>query len=153
MLFKTCCRCKVEKPVEAFSRNRAARDRLQSACRDCHKAYHQKNADALNERKRDYRQKNADALNERKRDYRQKNADAIKERQRVYRQKNAGALNERKRDYRQSLRTGYVRKVTAKMLNVPTSEVTPEQIEIHRASMALKRSARAITSELKKGKP
>ena len=35
---KTCARCKLEKPREAFNRNNAAPDSLHYYCRDCDKA-------------------------------------------------------------------------------------------------------------------
>lgn len=36
---KKCCHCKIEKPVEAFNKNRSANDGLAFECRECMKAY------------------------------------------------------------------------------------------------------------------
>lgn len=142
MLFKTCCRCKVEKPVEAFSRDRRALCGRLSACKDCERAYRQENWTSRKNQKAEYREKNADAIRRQVAAYYQAHKD------------NARAACARQDQKARLLLTDrYVRRVAARMLGVSRADVTPEQIEIHRASMALKRSARAITTELKKGKP
>ena len=38
MFFKTCCKCKQEKPAEQFYANKRMKDGLNTFCIDCHKA-------------------------------------------------------------------------------------------------------------------
>lgn len=42
VMTKKCGKCKVEKPVSAFTSNKSRKDGLNSTCSDCHKQYTQK---------------------------------------------------------------------------------------------------------------
>lgn len=37
---KTCCKCKLELPLDAFNKRKAAKDGLQGICRECWKSYY-----------------------------------------------------------------------------------------------------------------
>lgn len=49
---KICSKCKKEKPVSEFGKNKAKKDGLQAECKECKSAYnklhYQKNAESLN---------------------------------------------------------------------------------------------------------
>jgi len=55
---KTCTRCKVEKPKTEFSKNAAAKDFLQSRCRECNSAHYFENKEAISARDAAYRAAN-----------------------------------------------------------------------------------------------
>jgi len=50
---KTCSQCKIEKPLELFSKNKNHKDGLQALCKTCHSAYYKewklKNRNKVNE--------------------------------------------------------------------------------------------------------
>lgn len=51
---KTCTKCKVEKPFDAFSKRTAAKDGLQSHCKECKLEYQRNNPDRKAVKKRYY---------------------------------------------------------------------------------------------------
>lgn len=51
---KTCTKCDTAKPSAEFSKNRRAKDGLQSHCKACNRAYQQANRDAILEARRPY---------------------------------------------------------------------------------------------------
>jgi hypothetical protein len=91
---KICSKCKVEKSVECYSKNKKTKDGLQSYCKDCKnhqfKQYYQKNLEKL----REYRQENKEKVRERDKKYRQENTEKIKERKKQYYQKNLEKVRE-----------------------------------------------------------
>lgn len=57
---KTCSKCLVSKPFDAFNKDRQKKDGLASHCRDCHALYHQ--TPEAKEKARQHRKANADRI-------------------------------------------------------------------------------------------
>ena len=78
---KSCSKCKVEKPLDEFYRQRAAKDGLTPWCKQCSKNNAKKNytdnAESRREQKRGYRCTNYDTINERRRTHYAENKDTI----------------------------------------------------------------------------
>jgi hypothetical protein len=72
---KQCSRCAEVKPLSGFGRKRAARDGLQSHCKECQSIENRQryamNAEDRRERRRSYYQENAEAQREARRNYHQ----------------------------------------------------------------------------------
>lgn len=124
---KTCMGCKEAKPLEAFSKDRRARDGLVSRCKVCarkrSREYYAANAEKVGERMREYYAANTEKVAERSREYREANREQLAERRREYyaanrehwaeyREANRGQIARRKREslagprdaYRQRMR-------------------------------------------------
>lgn len=57
-MLKTCFSCGIEKPSEAFSRNKNSRDGFKSDCKTCIAAYYQKNYEKIKLQHRKYYEAN-----------------------------------------------------------------------------------------------
>jgi 5-methylcytosine-specific restriction endonuclease McrA len=64
---KTCTKCKAIKPFADFSKNRNAKDGLQGQCKECNRAYGQKNRERISERNKAERLVRGDELRARSR--------------------------------------------------------------------------------------
>jgi hypothetical protein len=75
---KRCPRCGTEKPLDAFSKNKAGRDGLQSSCKDCRKVivknWREKHPERAKQSDDKYRKKHREERREYNRQWRQKNA-------------------------------------------------------------------------------
>jgi hypothetical protein len=89
MKTKICTKCKVERDITEFHKNKNNKDGLTSNCKIC----------AIN-RSKEYREKNLEKVNERYKVYREKNLEKEKERYKEYREKNLEKEIERNKKYR-----------------------------------------------------
>lgn len=109
---KVCSKCKEEKDLTEFGKNKSNKDGHQYYCNDCRRAYRENNKDKIKEqRKREYErnkdryliqakawyENNKDRVRENKRRYRQENKDKIREAQRLYRKRPEVVEREKKR--------------------------------------------------------
>lgn len=97
--YKTCTKCRIEKPVAEFSRDKKRRDGLQYHCKACNRKYVEENAERIAEKQRAYYEENAEYFAEYRREYYRANAEKSNERSRRYRQENAESIAARKREY------------------------------------------------------
>jgi len=74
---KTCYKCKEEKSLGEFSRDKYRRDGLRSYCKDCEKAYRQENKELIYEKNKVYCQENKEAVVKYQKAYQQANKEAI----------------------------------------------------------------------------
>lgn len=76
---KRCPGCGLEKPIEAFSKDRAQRDELQVHCKPCRqvilRTWREKNQDRQKQYDQEYREKHREKRREYNRQWRQKNRD------------------------------------------------------------------------------
>lgn len=76
---KRCPKCKIEKPVDAFSKDKAQRDGFQVHCKPCRKVimkgWRESNPDRQKQSDRKYRETHREARREYNRQWRQKNQD------------------------------------------------------------------------------
>jgi hypothetical protein len=91
-MVKTCTRCKIEKPVTEFSRNKGKKDGLESRCRTCradyNRGYCKANAEKMRERTRKWQEANPDKTRERQRRWFEANLDKERERKHHWKKNN-----------------------------------------------------------------
>ena len=87
---KRCCRCKIEKELDEFSRDKSSKDGLQNKCKICQKQWYQLNKEKkkqyyqLNREKiREYSQLNKEKINQNKNQYYHRNPEKQKARQKL----------------------------------------------------------------------
>lgn len=85
---KTCSKCKIQKPISEYSKNKQNKDGLQSRCKECH-----------NQIRRIYAAKPHRV--KAKREYYEKTIESKKVYDKIYRQKNAQKFAESKKRYEQ----------------------------------------------------
>lgn len=101
---KICTKCKIEKPIEAFFKNKDKKDGLRSNCKECVKAYSKVNAEKIALKNKIYREVNKEKYAEHQKAYYQENRDMILEHVKKYRQENREIVLERKKAYYQTPR-------------------------------------------------
>lgn len=70
---KTCCKCRVPKPVEMFSKGgKARKDGINPSCKDCNREYYLQNRAAVIARISEWQKNNKDAANAKNAAYRAK---------------------------------------------------------------------------------
>jgi hypothetical protein len=73
-MMKVCGKCKKEKPLENFHKNKSG---FKSACKDCRNKYrrghYQENKETVNKKAEEYRKENKEAINKRFKKYYQEN--------------------------------------------------------------------------------
>lgn len=82
---KICRRCKDEKPLTEFGKNKYSKDKLQYECKTC-----------ICERARQYVENNNESVSFRKKEYRLNNKEKISEYNKMYAEKNKETLRERR---------------------------------------------------------
>lgn len=92
---KTCPKCTESKPVDAFGRNRAAYDGLQTWCQVCRRSYHSQNRAEINARVKQRKDRDRDVERRKSQAWRDANREAIREYTRAYRQENIDAIQAR----------------------------------------------------------
>jgi len=85
---KTCSKCKIEKSVEEFHKQKASKDGLYYQCKECakaaNKAHYQANREDLLEYRKAYRQENREEIRGYKKIYYQENRDEVIEKNSAY---------------------------------------------------------------------
>jgi hypothetical protein len=94
---KTCSKCKIEKPLSEFVKDKSKKDGLRSACKECVALYREQNKDKMKEYFALYREQNKDKMKE----YQQQNKDKMKEYNALYREQNKDKIREIKALYYQ----------------------------------------------------
>lgn len=104
---KTCAKCKIEKEVTEFVKNKKNKDRLTYTCKSCSKEYRENNKQRSKEyyknnkeRLKQYYLANKELIKEYKKKYRENNKELIKERRKQYRENNKEHRNEYIRERR-----------------------------------------------------
>lgn len=99
LMTKTCSKCKTEKPVEEFYKNRTRRDGLTYMCQPCHLSVSQRSPGYMKE----YYQRNKDKALEYGRVYREQNRDYIREYKKEHYDSSAKRESDLKKKYGMSL--------------------------------------------------
>lgn len=96
---KTCAKCKIEKELTEFSKDKNSKDNLKYACKKClsieGKIYYNNNKEKESEKAREYYIKNKEKIDSKHREYKEKNKEKIKE----YRQINKEKINLKHKEY------------------------------------------------------
>lgn len=118
---KICSRCKIEKDVGCFSKDKTRKDGLQYFCKNCRKMARKKEYSSR------YREKNKDRISEHLKIYYQNNKEIIKERNKKYRANNKGKYAELQIIYRANNREKTLelgRKHANKRLEIPKYKIS-----------------------------
>lgn len=70
---KKCNKCKIEKPLSEFSKDKNRKDGLQPRCKSCNREYREQNRERIREADREYRERNRERIREAEREWYQNN--------------------------------------------------------------------------------
>lgn len=112
---KKCSKCKIEKSLAEFSKNKSSKDGYNNQCKTCYKEYQQNNKEKINENIKEYQQLNKDKLKEYRKEYYKSNKDKIntqtkqyyqenKEKSKEYKKTNKDKINEYRKEYQRNRR-------------------------------------------------
>ena len=99
---KICSKCKESKSLDCFGDCKKASDGKQWNCKDCKRAYKQKNKDYIAQHQKAYRQKNVLILESKRKIRYQKESSEIKEKRKKYYINNKKLIKERAKKYKKS---------------------------------------------------
>ena len=103
---KICTKCKIEKSLKTFSKDKYTKDGLASACKDCSnkqkKEYYENNKEKIAKKQKEYYEKNKEKSQEyyeqnkeKSQEYRKKNKEKITKKKKKYNKKNKKKIKER----------------------------------------------------------
>lgn len=101
---KICTKCKIEKELSEFNKNKAAKDGLRYQCKECLKQYQRDNRERFAEYRKQYYQDNRERRVEYQKQYRRDNSERIAESKKQYRLDNRERTAEYKKQYRRDNR-------------------------------------------------
>ena len=100
---KVCSKCKIERPVKEFHKDKSRKDGLYFHCKVCqakkYKYYYKTNPDKLKKYQKEYRKANPDNIKEYGKEYRKANSDKTKEYNKEYAKANSDKLKEYRKEY------------------------------------------------------
>lgn len=91
---KTCSKCKIEKELELFSKDKNRKDGLKPQCKSCAKVYREINNKYIQIYKKEYYIINKESIAKSQEEYRNKNKDYIKEYNKNYKKLNREKIKE-----------------------------------------------------------
>tara|TARA_R100001530_G_scaffold20653_1_gene17154 strand:+ start:219 stop:704 length:486 start_codon:yes stop_codon:yes gene_type:complete len=144
---KICCKCKEEKSVDMFYKNRTKKDGFQEECKHCNdirvREYVDKNRDKVNKRRRDFWKNNPERYKkhlQKGRLYTENNREKERERTRKYYKKNKDKELNRGKKNRDELADNYiVRCMLQKNKTLKSEDIPQWLIEAKRQEIKLKR--------------
>jgi hypothetical protein len=120
-MIKVCYKCKVEKDLSEFGKDKSKKYGLNSECKSCKREYYKANKEKINERNKEYHkewyqtnkekikesnkewyQTNKERINERNKEWREANKEHIKEWGKEYYEANKERRKEYHKEYRQA---------------------------------------------------
>ena len=106
MLIKYCYKCKENKPVESFGKNKSKKDGLSTECRPCKrqgdKQYYQANADQVKQTVAKYRAENPEKVSQVKKDWYEVNKEHVYNKSNAYRKAYPEKALQYQRNYKQA---------------------------------------------------
>jgi len=100
---KKCTKCKVDKEITEFFKDKQRKGGLYPSCKECgkeyHKEYNKKNKDKIIEHKKEYYKKNKNKINKSNKEYYEENKDKVAERVKEYYKENKYKIIERQNEY------------------------------------------------------
>ena len=116
---KVCTKCKEEKELSEFYKNKSKKCGLERGCKSCKavydKEYSKNNKEKIKQRGRDYREKNKDKLKERRKKYHEANKETENKKSSEYYAKNKEKISLQSKHYRnknRDRRKKYIREYT-----------------------------------------
>lgn len=111
MLTKYCYKCKENKPVESFGKNKSKKDGLSTECRLCKrhgdKAYYISNAEKVKQTVAKYRQNNPEKVIQVKKDWYAKNQENVQTRTSIWSKNNVTKMRQYRSKYAAANRGRY----------------------------------------------
>jgi 5-methylcytosine-specific restriction endonuclease McrA len=105
---KTCSKCKIEKPLTEFHKDRSTKDGHMCACKLCDKArkkaYYEANREKIKAHKKAYYEANREKISARKKVYREANPEKIKASQKAWYEANREKVKAHEKAYREANR-------------------------------------------------
>jgi hypothetical protein len=105
---KTCTRCKEEKELSDFYKNKNTKDGLTQSCKDCQleqkKVYHQKNKEKFNKKSKEYYLKNREIELEKRKVYYKENKVRIEKVKKEWYENNKDKVRKNKNEYAKNRR-------------------------------------------------
>ena len=102
---KTCSKCKIEKELTEFNKNKTKKDGLHNLCKSCvkeyNKEYYKENKDIIIKQVREYRAKNKSKSKEIKKKYYKKNKEQISKKRKEWYEKNRKEIRQRRNNHYQ----------------------------------------------------
>jgi len=139
---KICNKCRIEKDVEFFNKNKATKDGYRHECKDCRRINNSKYKEKIKESNKIFREnnkeyykkyyeENKEAIDLYKKEYKESNSDKLKESATEYRLANKDKINEYKREYRKNNKEKY------KEYYLNSKETTDKYMEENRDKIRL----------------
>jgi hypothetical protein len=102
---KICTKCKVEKELSEYYKQKTGKYGFTSKCIKCHKKYNKENKEKISNQTKQYREQNKEKISNQRKIYREQNKEKIKyrnkQKNKIYRINNREKLLERSKKYRQ----------------------------------------------------
>lgn len=134
---KTCTTCQRITPLAGFARDPRASDGRQSSCKECCRAYREKNHARISTKKKEWTSKNKENVRNYRRSYNRKNSKHIKQGQRIRYELHRDADLAKKRISYEQNKASNIARVRA------YQKAQPEKIK----AIAAKRRARALQAQ------
>ena len=96
---KVCSKCKKEKELSLFSKQKKGKNGLHSYCKSCEKEYRENNKEKLNEYFKEYYENNKEKHKEYCKEYRENNKEKHKEYRKEYYENNKEKIKEYRKGY------------------------------------------------------
>lgn len=139
---KKCNRCKEEKELSEFNKNKWAKDGHEYHCRDCGKekgkSYYSRNKEKVAARIQGYKVKDIEHFKEINNKYYARNSEHVKQQQKIYRTENKELIAQRLKDQIDNLGDRYLKHILKKQLKL--TGVPPEMIEAKRNLIRVQRA-------------
>jgi hypothetical protein len=98
---KVCSKCKEEKELSLFSKDKKGKNGLFSFCKGCEKEYRENNKEKIKEYKKEYRENNEQKIKEEQKEYRENNKEKLKKYSKEYYKNNKLKRKEYDKKYRE----------------------------------------------------
>jgi len=106
MKTKICSRCKIEKLISEFNKDKSKKDGYYSSCKECNKKrdkeYRQNHKHEIDVYQKEYRQKNKEYFRQKAKEYYQLNKEKLKEYKTIYRENNKEKIKAQQIEYREN---------------------------------------------------
>jgi hypothetical protein len=102
IITKICTKCKIERNIDKFSKNKLKKSGFSDQCKLCQKDHYDKNRIEILHKKKEYSLNNNVLLAEKSKKYRQENKHSISERAREKRINNPKKIYEKQKKYREN---------------------------------------------------
>jgi len=98
-IMKTCYKCKSEKDISEFSKDKRSKDGLQGCCKSCYSDYFKQNKQKFHEAGKKYREQNKELIANQKKQYAKENKDLLKASRKAYYEKNKEHMLAQNKEY------------------------------------------------------